>query len=180
MGKNQQKEQTLFASCNYVMFQVFFGQNDHSSTLRECTQILPATLDQPSRIVAIGARTKDNRNIGYGLIGATALVYLGLVILNARYKHNTYRAMTMIRGGLISLISDVTLLLDADTVKESAAITLMSTDVDRIVVVLEYSDFIWASPVEVAAALYLLNREIGLACVVPLGISLSKHLLLQL
>lgn len=119
-------------------------------------------------------RTQNNRNIGYGLIGATALIYFGLAIGNAKYTHKAYRAITMVRGGLISLISDVTLLLDADSVKESAAVTLMSADVDRIVAGLEYSDHIWAAPIEIAVALYLLDRELGLPCLVPLGISLGK------
>jgi ATP-binding cassette subfamily C (CFTR/MRP) protein 1 len=120
-------------------------------------------------------RTKESRQIGYGLTGATALVYFGLSVFNARSKHMIYRAVVMIRGGLISLISDATLLLDADVAKEAAAVTLMSTDVDRIVAGLENSDFIWAAPIEIAVALYLLNREIGLPCLVPLAISLGKH-----
>lgn len=123
------------------------------------------------------SRTQANRNDGYGLIGATALIYFGLAIGNAKYRHKNYRSVTMIRGGLISLISDVTLLLDAGLSKDSAAVTLMSTDVDRIVSGLEYSDFIWASPIEIAVALYLLSREIGLPCLMPLAISLGKPLL---
>lgn len=84
-----------------------------------------------------------------------------------------YRAMVMIRGGHVSLVSEATLLLDADIVKESAAVTLMSTDVDRIMAGLEYADFIWASPIEITVALYLLNRDIGLPCLVPLVISIG-------
>lgn len=119
-------------------------------------------------------RTQTTRNDGYGLIGATALIYIGLAIGNAKYKHKNYRSITMVRGGLISLISDVTLLLDATSSNDSAAVTLMSTDVDRIVAGLEYCDFIWASPIEIAVALYLLWREIGLSCLMPLGISLGS------
>ena len=131
-----------------------------------------------NRVVALMSepRTEENQNISYTLIGATGLVYFSLAIFNARYKHMVYRAIVMIRGGLVSLVSDATLLLDADIVKESAAVTLMSTDVDRIVAGLEMADFIWASPIETVVALYLLNREIGLACLVPLVITLGKLL----
>ncbi|KAE9364281.1 P-loop containing nucleoside triphosphate hydrolase protein [Stipitochalara longipes BDJ] len=101
------------------------------------------------------------RNDGYGLIGATALIYIGLAIGKAK-------------GGLISLLYDITLRLDATSSNDSAAISLMSTDVDRIVAGLEYCDFIWASPIEIAAGLYLLWREIGLPCLMPLGISLGS------
>jgi hypothetical protein len=104
------------------------------------------------------------------------LIYFGLAIANAKCKHKIYRAVTMVRGGLISLISDTTLLLDADSVRESAAVTLMSTGVDRIVAGVENLDFIWASPIEIAVALYLLDRELGLSCLVPLGICLGKFL----
>lgn len=119
-------------------------------------------------------RNQANRNYGYGLIGATGLIYFVLAIGNAKYKHKLFRAIIMIRGGLISLISDITLVLDAKSVRESAAVTLMSTDVDRIIAGLELLDCMWASPIEIAAAVYLLYREIGLSCLVPLGISLGK------
>lgn len=125
-------------------------------------------------------RTQTTRNYGYGLIGATMLIYTGLAIGRAKYKHKIYRSITMIRGGLISLISDTTLLLDATSSSDSAAVTLMSTDVDRIIAGLEYCDFLWASPIEIAVALYLLWREIGLSCLMPLGISLGISLLLLL
>ena len=115
-----------------------------------------------------------NRNVGYAMVGATALIYFGLGIGNAAYKHTIIRAITMVRGGLIVLISDVTLRLDADSVKESAAVTLMSTDVDLVVTGLEYLDFIWASPIEIGAALYLLYLQIGLACLIPLAISIGE------
>lgn len=138
-------------------------------------------LSQPlliNRAVSLISQPQDpsSRNFGYGLIGATALIYFGLAIANAKCKHKIYRAVTMVRGGLISVISDTTLLLDADSVRESAAVTLTSTDVDRIVAGLENLDFIWASPIEIAVALYLLDRELGLPCLVPLGISLGKFL----
>jgi ATP-binding cassette subfamily C (CFTR/MRP) protein 1 len=138
-------------------------------------------LSQPlliNRAVSLISQPQDpsSRNFGYGLIGATALIYFGLAIANAKCKHKIYKAVTMVRGGLISLISDTTLLLDADSVRESAAVTLMSTGIDRIVAGVENLDFIWASPIEIAVALYLLDRELGLSCLVPLGICLGKFL----
>ncbi|OOO04876.1 ABC transporter related protein [Aspergillus oryzae] len=45
--------------------------------------------------------------------------------------------------------------------------TLMSEDFDRIAVGFEHSDVVWASPIEVALAIYILYREIGLACFAP-------------
>jgi len=118
-------------------------------------------------------RTTSSRNQGFGLIGATALVYIGLAIGNAKYKHRSYRVITMVRGGLVCLISDTTL-TRSEISKDSAAVTLMSTDVDRIVAGLEHLNFIWASPIEIMIALYLLWRQVGLACLMPLGISLGK------
>ncbi|TEY52525.1 hypothetical protein BOTCAL_0257g00150 [Botryotinia calthae] len=53
-------------------------------------------LSQPSNVL--------EEDIGYGLIGATACIYLGIAISNALFRHHIYRNVTMIRGSLVSLI----------------------------------------------------------------------------
>ncbi|KAF7935684.1 hypothetical protein EAE99_002664 [Botrytis elliptica] len=73
--------------------------------------------------------TPGNQNIGYALIDATALIYLGLAISTAQYQHQIFRVITMIRGGLVCIIYNVTLSLDANSTGDSAAVTLMSTDI---------------------------------------------------
>ncbi|KAJ1707366.1 ATP-binding cassette transporter [Aspergillus flavus] len=101
----------------------------------------------------------QTRFIGRALIGAALLVYSGIALSTASYQHQIYRYITLIRGGLLSLIYNQTLRL--------SAATLMSEDFDRIAVGFEHSDVVWASPIEVALAIYILYREIGLACFAP-------------
>ncbi|KFA48354.1 hypothetical protein S40293_04500 [Stachybotrys chartarum IBT 40293] len=91
-------------------------------------------------------------NNGRALIGATALIYLGIAISTGHFKHNTYRFLTMLRGGIISLIYDSTLHLDASEARDSVALTMMSTDIDRIVQGFELWDALWAGPIEVGIA----------------------------
>lgn len=63
------------------------------------------------------------------------------------------------------LIFKKTINLDTTSTKEGAAVTLMSTDVDGIATAIQQMHEIWASVVELAVAVYLLERQIGLACV---------------
>ncbi|THV54559.1 hypothetical protein BGAL_0024g00240 [Botrytis galanthina] len=116
--------------------------------------------------------TPENQNIGYALIGATALIYLGLAISTAQYQHQIFRVITMIRGGLVCIIYNVTLSLDANSTGDSAAVTLMSTDIERIGTGFSGVDSLWAGPIEAGIAAYLLQREMGLACIAPVIISL--------
>jgi ATP-binding cassette subfamily C (CFTR/MRP) protein 1 len=59
----------------------------------------------------------------------------------------------------------------------SAAVTLMSTDVERIINGLRLMHEFWANLIQVVIATYLLQREIGVACVAPIAISIGKYLL---
>jgi ATP-binding cassette subfamily C (CFTR/MRP) protein 1 len=112
---------------------------------------------------------RNSKDVGYGLIGAAGVIYVGLAISNGTYKHSTYRALTMVRGSLVSMIYSTTLNLNSTVASKegSSALTLMSTDVERICSGLENAHEMWASPIEVIVAIYLLERQVGVACVVP-------------
>jgi ATP-binding cassette subfamily C (CFTR/MRP) protein 1 len=73
----------------------------------------------------------------------------------------------MARAGLISIIYSHTTELHGSDVKDTSALTLMGTDVERIVESLKSLHETWASIIEVAVALFLLERQIFLACLVP-------------
>lgn len=118
--------------------------------------------------------TPANKNIGYALIGATAFIYLGLAISTAQYRHQIFRTITMMRGGLVSIIYNVTLTLDENSTDGSAAVTLMSTDIERIGTGFSAVDSLWAGPIEAGIAVYLLRRELGLACIAPVIVSLGE------
>ncbi|KAI9167867.1 ABC multidrug transporter B [Paramyrothecium foliicola] len=109
---------------------------------------------------------------GRSLIGATALIYLGIALTTGMFRHNTYRLITMIRGAVVGLIYDATLGLNTKAATESAALTLMSTDIERIASGFELFDCLWAGPVEIAIAVYLLYDQIQLAFLAPVIVSL--------
>ncbi|UZP34863.1 hypothetical protein NXS19_002679 [Fusarium pseudograminearum] len=99
--------------------------------------------------------------ISSGLIGATVLIYLGLAISGAWHKHLSFQMVTMYRGGLISLIFKKTLKLKTSSVKDSAQVTLMTTDVETIVAAGASIHDMWANMIELPIGIYLLHRQIG-------------------
>ncbi|OJJ96983.1 hypothetical protein ASPACDRAFT_1882742 [Aspergillus aculeatus ATCC 16872] len=115
--------------------------------------------------VSDAGQTQDKSD-GYGLIAATGLVYLGIALSTAHYQHRLYRMITMFRGAMVSQIYSKTLGL-AKAPDESAALTLMSTDVDRIAFSLRQIAEVWARTVELAMGLWLLERQVGWICIGP-------------
>ena len=105
---------------------------------------------------------------GYGLIGATGLIYAGMAVLKLHYNQKLNRFMTMFRGASVSLIYKRALSIQDGLYDESAAVTLMSTDVDRITTCLTELNECWARAVEVALGIFLLALQLGWVCVVPI------------
>ncbi|TVY29246.1 ABC transporter [Lachnellula hyalina] len=113
---------------------------------------------------------EQNKSVGYGLIGAAGLIYLGIALSTANYTHQMYRAITIFRGSTVSLIYAKTLELQAEVYDESTALTLMSTDIDRLSLSLQAACEIWARAIELSIGLWLLERQMGWICVAPLFI----------
>lgn len=90
----------------------------------------------------------------------------------------------MFRGAAVALIYDHTMVLPDGTRDESAAVTLMSTDIDMIARSLEQASELWARVVEIAIGIWLLERQLAAVCVAPilviLGRSSSPDLFLSL
>ncbi|PIG85348.1 sulfonylurea receptor/ ABC transporter [Aspergillus arachidicola] len=107
------------------------------------------------------------------LILAFALNYAGMAISRAVYARQTNRLAAMARAGLISIIYQHTTALTRSEVQDVAAVTLMGTDVERIWISLKTLHDCWASLLEVAVAIYLLERQVRAACVVPAIVSLK-------
>ena len=138
--------------------------------------------------------TLENKNVGYGLIGAYVLVYTGIAvssklsivrtnladrcfkISNAQYEYRMYRAATMMRGGLIPCIYKQTMCLEISEVNPAASLTLVSTDIETIKDGIVHLHELWASPIEVAIAIYLLKRQLGAASGVPAGFAIGTVL----
>ncbi|KAE8358078.1 putative multidrug resistance protein [Aspergillus caelatus] len=117
--------------------------------------------------------TAKTQNRGYGLIGATFLVYLGIAFSNVHYRQRFSRVTTLFRGAMIALIHDRTLTHQDGLYTESAALTLMSTDVDGIIEHLENMNDVWARTIEVAIGITLLGLQLGATCIVPLLLTLA-------
>ncbi|KAL3428844.1 hypothetical protein BDV09DRAFT_190632 [Aspergillus tetrazonus] len=104
---------------------------------------------------------------GKALIGAFALVYIGQAVCTALYGYQNIRFIIRLRGGLISLIHKQTVHARAVDLGGSTAITLMGTDVERIVSGFRLLHELWASLTDIGIAVYLLERQVGVACLAP-------------
>jgi uncharacterized membrane protein YdbT with pleckstrin-like domain len=137
------------------------------------------TFSQPFLIAAV-LNWLDNSHstskVGYGLIGATILIYLGMALSNLIYDQMLYRLVTMFRGAASSMIYDHALHLPDGTLGDrSATVTLMTTDVDRIIDSLITLNEFWARSIEVGIGIALLALRLGWVCLMPLIIVLSEN-----
>ncbi|KIW11357.1 hypothetical protein PV08_10657 [Exophiala spinifera] len=106
-------------------------------------------------------------SVGWGLAGAYFLVYLVQALCKAAYNHLLNRCIVQVRGGLISLLYQKTLDLSITVIDPSASLTLMSSDVERIVGPLQYLHDAWGGIVDLALGMYLLYLNLGSACYAP-------------
>ncbi len=79
-----------------------------------------------------------------------------------------YRLITQFRGAMVVLIYNHTLSIQDGLYDESAAVTLMSTDVDNIANILVSLNECWAEVIEVTIGIYLLARQVGWVSVIPI------------
>ncbi|MCJ1377074.1 hypothetical protein MMC17_000164 [Xylographa soralifera] len=105
---------------------------------------------------------------GYGLIGAAALIYIGIAVSNGLYKYQLFRFITMFRSAMITVIFDRTLSLQDGVYNESSAVSLMGTDTERICLSIEKVHEVWAQLFEVVIGIALLGRQLGWVCIWPL------------
>ncbi|PNS16292.1 hypothetical protein CAC42_6399 [Sphaceloma murrayae] len=111
-------------------------------------------------------------NTGYGLVAAYGVVHVGIALLSAVYWHRHYRFMTMLRGILMTAIYQKSLRLDMTSEDGTASVTLMSTDVERIVRgVLDLHE-LWASIAQIAIATWAIETQLGTAFVGPLAVAI--------
>ncbi len=82
----------------------------------------------------------------------------------------------MVRAGLVSMIYRKTGSLSLKDIDPATSMTLMSADIERIVQGWQTMHEIWGNAVEVGVAIYLLERQLGVACAVPVAVSICKFL----
>lgn len=118
-------------------------------------------------ITFVATRGSQSTSVGWGLVGAFFLIYLAQAVFKAAYNHLLNRCVTQIRGGLVSLLYAKTLELNIVAADATASLTLMSSDVQRIVEPLVLIHDFWGGIVDLALAMYLLYKNLGSVCYAP-------------
>ncbi|OCL10087.1 ABC transporter-like protein [Glonium stellatum] len=116
----------------------------------------------------------DTKDIGYSLIGAYVIVYSGLAFSTAWYYYHTWRFVTMIRGCLVSTIYKKTLSTESSAVNDSASVTLMSSDVERVAIAVRTVHEVWANFIQIGIAVFLMQQQLGLAFVAPVALAVCS------
>ncbi|KAH8805424.1 putative ABC multidrug transporter [Xylogone sp. PMI_703] len=111
-------------------------------------------------------------NTGYGFIGASVLIYSGIAISTALYWYFHHRLRTMARSILVTETFIKATKARIGTADDSAALTLMSTDIERIKMGLRTIHDTWASIIQVAVAAWMLQERLGTVFVIPIGVVL--------
>ncbi|KAF4858699.1 ABC transporter atnG [Colletotrichum siamense] len=137
---------------------------------------------QPLLIKAILKYLQDTRaeDVAYEqdnfMILGTVLVYLGIAVSGSIYWQLHLRNLTKIRGLLVGAVYRK--LTTVNSIQaENAAVTLMSTDVERVTQGLRVFHEAWANLVEVAIAVWLLQRELHMGSIAPVAIAIACFLI---
>ncbi|KAB8271856.1 P-loop containing nucleoside triphosphate hydrolase protein [Aspergillus minisclerotigenes] len=88
-----------------------------------------------------------------------------------QYQHMTYRAITMVRGAVISMVYRKATTLSVDDADPASSLTLMSADIERIVQGWQTIHDIWGNALEIGLAIFLLEQQLGVAAVVAVGVA---------
>jgi hypothetical protein len=90
------------------------------------------------------------------------------------YWYQTFRFLIRLRAGLVSIVYQQTVQTRSVDSSKITGLTLMGTDVDRIVLGFRSIHEVWASLLEMILAVYLLERQLQVACVMPGLLTLGK------
>lgn len=104
-----------------------------------------------------------------GLLGAAAIMFTGLALSRTTHGHLMNCYVTRVRGGIISLIIHKEHRLAEKDAKSSAAVSLMSSDVDGISTGMPRFLEIPFGLVEIGLGVYVLSGFIGISALSVLG-----------
>ncbi|KAJ5752420.1 hypothetical protein N7520_009337 [Penicillium odoratum] len=116
------------------------------------------------------SRGRLNPNYGYGFIGAAFFIYGGIVVSWAFHRYYHHRMRTMLRSILVTETFITATKARIGTNNDSAALTLMSTDIERIRMGFRQLHDIWASLIQVALCAWMFDRQLGVVFVAPIGV----------
>ncbi|PMB69814.1 Multidrug resistance-associated protein 1 [Beauveria bassiana] len=120
-----------------------------------------------------------HKEIAFALIAATGLLFIGTAVATGFYNHHLYRSLVMIRGGLISLVCTESLGVSTTVASEMATLTLIGPDVEVVCNACSGVHDLWANPVEIGLATWLLARQLGVGCVGPVASALLCFILMS-
>ncbi|KAK2023189.1 P-loop containing nucleoside triphosphate hydrolase protein [Colletotrichum zoysiae] len=117
----------------------------------------------------------EDRPDGYGrwLVAVFAVTYVGLAISTQQHEQLANRLITRVRGALIAVIYQNMLSLRAETGNAQAAVSLMSTEVDRITVAGQWTLSIVPNLIQLGLAFWILSGQLGGVSVAPVVIAIG-------
>ncbi|KAI1416438.1 ABC multidrug transporter [Hypoxylon sp. FL1857] len=125
---------------------------------------LTSSLSQPE--------SSSTANISYGFIGASITIYISIAISTALYWYFHHRMLYMARACLVTAVYTKTTEARIGGEHENASLTLMSTDIERVMLGFRYIHEMWANLIEVVIASWLLYGLLGGAFAAPIVIVL--------
>ncbi|KAI0124051.1 putative ABC multidrug transporter [Xylariales sp. AK1849] len=135
--------------------------------------LLGFTFSQPfyiEKLLESLSRSEVDANVGYGFIGASILIYSGIAVSTALYWYFHYRMLNRARSILVTETFIKATKARIGTGDDSAALTLMSTDIARIEKGFIPLHDIWASMIQVALTSWMLYNKLGAVFVAPIGV----------
>ncbi|KAL4874710.1 P-loop containing nucleoside triphosphate hydrolase protein [Aspergillus karnatakaensis] len=113
----------------------------------------------------------NTKKVGGGLIGAYAIVYVGIAASQAFYRQCTARVIAAVRADLVGKIHSHTLKLSASSSSRDSASMLMSADVERFAAGSRDMHECWACVIELALGLWLLEDRLGVTVAATGGLT---------
>lgn len=112
---------------------------------------------------------------GWGLVGAYALIFLTSTLSWSMFQMAALRSSVAVRGLLVQLIYRKALAVHQDTAKEVGAgssTSLMSVDVERIVLQVEPFHLLYSALIMVMIGFVILYNAVGLSFLAPIIIAI--------
>ncbi|RAK98819.1 putative ABC multidrug transporter [Aspergillus ibericus CBS 121593] len=137
---------------------------------------LAFTFSQPlflEKLLDYLSQPRLDPNVGYGFIGASLLIYSGLAISWAFTWYFQHRMRTMTRSILVTEIYNKATKARIGSGDDTAVLTLMSTDMERITVGIRSLHELWASVIQAALAGWMLYDRLGVVFVAPMGVVIA-------
>jgi len=135
--------------------------------------LLGFTFCQPfytQRLLSFLSSPDDDSSTASGLVAVAVFTYTGIAISTALYWYYQERFQSLLRAFLISSVYRKTAYIPHVGDGDSAAITLMGADVERVYTGFRFVHELWANAIQISLSSWLLHRQLGLAFLAPLVI----------